>query len=207
MYAAKYVKMKVSIILPFNEDRGCLRDAIKSAEAQNFDNFEIIPYFSKHSVGYNINRAVEKSKGDYIKILGEDDLMLPDCLKILYGAINEKDWICANAYEGYKDWECKTYSLPQDLQGLLEKNTIHGGTLLYKRECFTETGGFDENLQTSEELDFHCKLLSKGYKLGYINEFVYFYRWHTGQKSKIVRRTNMNLRIQTLAEIRRRYVG
>jgi len=196
----------ISIIIPFNEDRGYLKDAVKSAEAQTFKDFEIVPFFSSKGVSYNINRAVEKSKGEFIKLLGEDDLLLPDCLKILHSSMGDKDFICANSYEGYTGFEQETMSMPNDIKGLLKRNTIHGGTLLYKRECFTETGGFDESLRTSEEFDFHLKLLSKGFKLGYVNEFVYFYRWHTGQKSKIIRIHRMDLRVRTLEELKRRYL-
>ena len=178
--------MKVSIILPYNKDRGYLKEAIASAEAQTYKDIEIVPYKSDNGVSHNINQCVKRSTGTFIKLLADDDIMPPDCIQNMVSVMEDNDFIHGKAMnftnEGQKTIHEPSCKIPT-LSRLLSKNHIHGGTTMYRRDIFERFGGYDETLWTGEELDFHLMLLSKGARIGYCDHVVYFYRIHSGQKS------------------------
>lgn len=173
----------ISVVLPYNEDRGFLNSAVGSVALQSFRRMELILVHSNRSVGKNINDGVMRASGTWIKVLAEDDLLPPDALKILSKNIRDCDWIVANAHNfGKARWTCDFIGQVPTLAGMLEKNQIHGGAVMYRRELFYKTGGFDETLVTAEEYDFHLLLLSEKYPVKYVPETVYHYRVHDTNK-------------------------
>src|SRR3972149_5860761 len=73
---------KVSLIIPYVNDRGWLGDALLSAANQTYaGEIEIIEAQSPGTVGRNINAALKKVTGKYLKYFAEDDFMEPDCVK------------------------------------------------------------------------------------------------------------------------------
>lgn len=184
--------MKVSIIIPFKEDRGWLKDAVQSAKNQHdFEldvDYEVILSQSKFSLGYNYNRALEKAKGDFIKGLAEDDMLTPNCLFHLWtkAVADDLDFVCADAIN-FKNtpslWRNKRRvksKIPKYLDSLARANTIHGGTVLYRRDTMPN---WNESLWTAEEFEVALKMARMGLKFGYIPEVVYLYRLHDEMKS------------------------
>ncbi|HDY90146.1 MAG TPA: glycosyltransferase [bacterium] len=184
--------MKISIIIPYNEDRGFLKEAIASAEAQTFKDFEIIKQFGKFNVSKNLNDGLKKAKGKYIKILAEDDLLLPNCLEDLHKGIQGYDFVNANSqnfginpmwYGDEEYHESEHIGKFTNFAEMLFRNQLHQLTILYKKSILFDVGGFDEKLTTGEDYDMSLLLLKRGYKLGYVNKFVGRYRIHEINKS------------------------
>ena len=194
----------VSVIIPYNRDRGYLDAAIQSVHDQTYTNWELILEHSDKFFGANLNRGVAKSKGEYIKFLAEDDLLTPDSLAILTEGIKGYDFVYSNAenFGEIDGWERFSNDSTTTLKKMLEGNCIHGGTLLYRRDMFIEVGGYDEDLWTAEEYDFHLKLLKHGYKHRHIPGIVYRYRIHVDNKSQHDR----IVRSQYIEQIKKRYV-
>ena len=176
----------VSIIIPCNEDRGFLAETIKAAETQTYPDIEIIVSKSDCSTSHNINQGIKKSKGEYIKLCADDDLLTPNCIEDSVKAIQGFDFIHGNAIEFWSNGTEKEY-IPvikfPTLQNMLQQNVIHGGTVLYKRDCFEIWGGLNGSLWCAEEYEFNLRLLSNGCKLNYCNSFMQRYRRHRKQKS------------------------
>lgn len=193
---------KTSIIIIQAENRGYLPEAIASAKAQTVP-VEIVVVSKKQSLGKNFNEGVARSTGKYTKILADDDLLPPDAIESLEQAIGEKDFIHANAINFWPDGKTRYHKKGpvKSFEQLMKKNTIHGGTVLYRKDAIVEVGGMDAKLWTGEEFDLHLKLLKKGYKLEYLNQVVYQYRQHKGQKS----RDMIERRAAAIKEIKRRY--
>lgn len=192
----------VSVIIPYNVDRGFLSYARKSVCNQTFPDYELIEAKGDCLLGYNINKALKYASGEYVKILAEDDLLTPNCLTDLVDGMGDYDFVCANAYNfGDPGWPAEQKSEVKDLMGLIDKYTIHGGTVLYRRQAIMAVGGWDETLWTAEEYDLHLKLLKNGYKLGYVDSFVYKYRIHSGQKY----RKNRVEKAKLIEQIKKRY--
>jgi GT2 family glycosyltransferase len=202
----KYVP--VSVIIPYNIDRGYLSDAIRSAENQTVS-CEVIPWQGDYWLSKNINDAIRTSTGDYIKILAEDDLLTANCIEDLYNGIQGYDWICADAvdFEYIDDGKIIDFHeghLPK-FEEVRIANCIHGGSTLYRKDMIYEIGGWDESLYTGEEYDLHLKLLASGYKVGYINKTVYKYRLHDRNKSVSVTSRSRIFRRDYMRKIRQRY--
>lgn len=197
--------MTVSVIIPYIEDRGFLKEAIQSVENQSYK-CELILSKSNNSVGYNLNRGIEKCTTDFWAYLSEDDILPTDSIEKRIEAIGDADFIHAKGV--IMDDSIYTPHIPAKLyptlKDMLKKNHILGGTGMYRTE-WHEKVQWNEELWTGEELDFHLNLLSKGAKIAYCDEFVYLYRTHKGQKSAIKSQEYLNKRIKSIKEIRQSY--
>lgn len=204
----------ISVIIPYLEDRGYLQDCKDSIENQTFRDFEIIESVGG-TLGENVNKGVKKAKGEFIKIVAEDDLLTPNSLEDLNNGIGNYDWAVANAFDFGKTGESKRLGLIPNLQSMLIRNEVHGGSTLYRSNLWGRFGGWDEGLKTAEEYDWHLKLLSNDTNVTYVNSEVYKYRIWSGSKSqhwemdgsKIVNVDfeKKKLRLGVIEEIKARY--
>ena len=199
---------KVSIIIPYDIDRGWLSEAIKSVEAQTYPNIELIISQSDKGVSYNLNEGIKKATGEYVKYLCEDDKLTPLSIEWSVSEMKDNDFIHGNSLilepSGNYDIFMPSERSPT-LGQMIHNNCIHGGTLMYRRDVFERFGYFDESLWTGEEYDFNMKIMSKGAKLGYCNAALYVYRRHDQQKS-LGRKANQSKRKQAIKQIKQRYV-
>jgi glycosyltransferase involved in cell wall biosynthesis len=182
-------EMKVTIIIPtLDGDRdGLTEKTIQSCKNQEGFilgvDYEIIIQQADETLGKNINDGVTKSKGKYIKICADDDLLTPNCLKVLYEKAEEGfDFICANSINFNINGDEDLYfsCIPETVSELAQENTFHGGTILYLKETMLP---FDEEMWTAEEYEHALRTAAAGLRFGYVNEIVYRYRLHDDQKS------------------------
>jgi len=198
----------VTIILPYDKDRGYLQRMIDSIEAQTYDDIELITVHSPASVATNFNTGLKQAQGEFVKVVGEDDWLPEDSIQNLVDGIGDHPWICANAFNviDRKPYIEKPNPRKLTLSHMIAKNVIHGGSTLYRTEILNEIGGMDESLWTGEEYDMNMHLMSKGYIPGYLDKEVYFYQVSNFQKSTIYRRENLIKREQALKEIRQKWL-
>lgn len=194
----------ISIILPYNKDRGFLHEAIASVELQTFKDYELVLYQGDGSVSQNFNAAIDKSRGEFLKFLAEDDQLTPDSLEILISHIANYDFIYGDAenFGELDGWPVRSYDKTVTLEGMLEKNGINGGGCLYRTDILRAVGGMDESLWCGEEYDLHLKLLKAGYRHKHIDHIVYRYRRHSGNKSG----RDREARHELINQIKQRYV-
>jgi glycosyltransferase involved in cell wall biosynthesis len=197
----------VSVVVPYVEDRGYLKQCLDSIKAQDYDHFEIITVKSPLSVTKNINIGLKQAKGKYFKVVGEDDWLPPTSLSDLVAGMKSYSWICANAHNVYdKDMTDEVPPLDRlNLHDMAQHNVIHNGTTMYRTEVLREIGGMDESLWTAEEYEMHLRLMSMGHLPGYTNKFVYFYREWNQQKSRTYRRTIKKQRDEEIKRIQSLY--
>ena len=199
----------VSIIIPYNKDRGYLQDAFASVWRQTYRDFEIILEKGDYSLGKNANNGLWKARGEFIKVLAEDDELTPDCLKILVEGIQGYDFIYSDA-ENFGNlppgWDARSHDKTVTLESMLKGNGIHGGSTLYRKEVLEAVGGYDEDLWTGEEYDLHLKLLKNGYKHRHVPGIVYRYRIHINNKSIPATSTERKARHEYIDQIRKKYV-
>jgi glycosyltransferase involved in cell wall biosynthesis len=182
--------MDISIVIVCRKDRGYLQQAIDSAEAQDFSgSFEIVLQQDELTMAQNHNIAFKKCKGEYIKWLHDDDMLLPCCLADLWTA-RGADVIFADAINflepGQNNYEDDTNivksRMPLDRKDILERYCIHAGTVMYKRQVLLDNP-LDESLLTCEDFDLNVRLFFKGYKFAYVDQVVSKYRIHNKMKS------------------------
>lgn len=177
---------KVSVIIPYNHNRGWLFDCIASIVMQDYKGeIEILLSKSDERVGTNINRAIELATGEYIKFIAEDDMLTQNCISDSVEAIKGFDAIHGNAHY-IKDGCIVKSFVPDlkefDLNKMLTTNRLHGGTLFYKASVLKENK-FNESLWTAEEYELNLRLLKQGVKFGYCDSFLTYNRVHELQKS------------------------
>jgi glycosyltransferase involved in cell wall biosynthesis len=179
---------KVSIIIPYRDDRGWLDKAIQSVDNQTHPNVELIISQGRCGVSKNLNKGIKQATGDYIKYLCDDDLLDSRCIEnSLKGFKKGVDFIHGNAKSFQHLVSNGNIYRPIKknlrLDHLLKHNYIHGGTLMYKAEVFDKVGLFNETLWTGEEYEFNLRALSMGMRINYVDELLYYYRLHPRQKS------------------------
>jgi len=175
----------ISVIIPYDIDRGYLREAIASVKAQTYGDWELIVERGLCRLGQNLNNAIKGARGEYIKVLAEDDLLTPDCLTILLKGIQGYDFVYSDAenFGDLKGWPPRSHDKTVTLESMLKGNGIHGGTTLYRRDVLMEVGCYDDSLCTGEEYELHLKLIHAGYTHRHIPGIVYRYRLHASNKS------------------------
>jgi len=177
----------VSIIIPYNKDRGFLDEAIESVRKQNYGGkIEIILSESDNGVSYNLNRGIEMAKGEFIKYLCEDDYLTPNSISDSVNTFTKGvDFIHGNATNVFRTHKQIQYPRLKNptLNDMIVSNVIHGGSLMYRKSVFKKVGLFDETLTCAEEYDFNLRCLKLGLKLGYCPQNLYNYRRHDEQKS------------------------
>jgi glycosyltransferase involved in cell wall biosynthesis len=177
---------KVTVIIPYKEDRGWLQLAIDSVVTQTYKGeIELILSQSDNRVGYNINRGIEKATGEYIKYLCDDDWLTPNSIEDSVNAIQGYDFIHGNAFNvfgGAKQIQKPRRPHPT-FNEMIINNVIHGGTLMYRKDVFDRIGLFNEDLDCAEEYEFNLRCFKNKMRLGYCQKTVYNYRRHEKQKS------------------------
>ena len=188
--------MKVSIIIPYNIDRGYLHEAVESCQNQTGfilnEDFEVILSQGNQTLGRNVNAGLKQAKGKYIKICAEDDMLTPDCLLYLYNTAEAGayDFLCANAVniDDYsKESQLIRSIIPNTISELADTNTIHGGTILYRREVMPL---WNEHLESAEEYEVTLRMADAGARFGYVDAVVYKYRIWSQQKGNTNNRTS-----------------
>jgi glycosyltransferase involved in cell wall biosynthesis len=201
--------MKVSIILLAFKDRGYLRDAVLSIEAQTHKDYEIVWATDKVRVGKNLNRALERCTGDYVCYLCDDDMLPARSLEYRVKSMQSGvDMVHGCAEIIQLDGSVKPF-VPRlrhpTLDDMISRNVINGGTVMYRRDVFERFGVFDEKLKTAEEYDYNMRIMSQGATVGYCDEVVYIYRKHCEQKSVIDMQNQKLWRLKEHEIIRDRY--
>lgn len=179
---------KVSIIIPYIKDRGWLDKAIYSVVNQDYrGEIEIIESQSNNGVSYNLNRGIEKSTGEYIKYLCDDDMLTEWSITSSVEAIQGYDFIHGGAIIRFQETGEEIPFFPKDkyptLESMVDSNKIHGTTLMYRRDVFDRVGLFNENLDCAEEYEFNLRCLKNGLTINYCHNLLAMYRRHEKQKS------------------------
>ena len=200
---------EITIIITAYKDRGWIEEAIASAKNQTFKDYDImfasdgnpwienyanennIPFYLFRKSNYSslVNHAVLEAKGKWIKVLHDDDILELTCLEDLYNARGSADLVYGNAviFNG-DDKEHREIYRPPDkvtLRNLLPITVcpVNFEAELFRKEAFTDIGGFDINLGYSEDYDLLINFLVNGYKIQYCDKEVVWYRHHERQIS------------------------
>lgn len=126
---------------------------------------------------YSRNRGIELSEGEYVNFLDDDDELFPDKIsmqmeKFRESYIENVGFITAHV-EDFRSGKkiIKTNRVRGNAyRQLLSGFAIAGiETMLIKKNCLTEVGGFDENLQSSQEYDLMIRLAEK-YRVDFVDK-------------------------------------
>jgi hypothetical protein len=182
-------KARVTVIIPYKEDRGWLQEAINSVP----QDVQLIVSQGNGNWPQNFNKVLDQAEGEFIKYLHDDDMLTVNCIEDSVNAIEEQgvDFIHGKALEIHTVDNSEHLFVPRiknvKLTDLLKLNHIHSATTMYRRGIFEKLGGFDETLPDSEEYEFNLRCLHAGYKIGYCDSVLAQYRRHPKQQSVLLK--------------------
>jgi glycosyltransferase involved in cell wall biosynthesis len=220
---------RVSIIIPTYNRVDFILLAIQSVIDQTFEDFELIvsddastedvagtvrsfndkriKYFrQKTNLGFikNWNFCLNNSKGKYIKIMGDDDVLLPNCLEKSVHILENGDsvgmvcsdyWTIDNVGNFINNSQFNSESFRIFKQNQLEngkqfiKEYFLGrrrvglpSSILFKKDLLNTVGDFDESMGSPADIDLWLRML-KISDFYYIDEKLLKMRWHKNNPS------------------------
>jgi glycosyltransferase involved in cell wall biosynthesis len=140
------------------------------------------------------NKGINLSKGEYIAFLDSDDLWKAEKLEKQYKFLQENDLDMLFSNIGIIDENgriIKNKSVPLKNYSNLRKtlfirNIIPTSTILIKKKVLLRSGKFSEDRYHAEDYDLWLKIAFSGYKIGFINESLGYWRWHQGNNSGLL---------------------
>jgi hypothetical protein len=175
---------RVTVIIPYKEDRGWLKDAVASVP----EDVQLLLAKGDGNWPKNFNDALPHAEGEFIKYLHEDDMLTENCIRDSIATFEQTgaDFIHGDAIElsmsTNKEIIWRSPNKTVTFDSLFAKNTIHSASLMYRKTIFEQIGGFDESLDNQEEYEFNLRCLHSGFKLAYCNSPLAIYRRHPQQK-------------------------
>lgn len=167
---------------------------------ERFIKTQLLTVKQNSGISPNCNRGLYATKGEWIKIIAGDDILMNNCItdftnycqqnneiKIIFGRIyylqNKK----------LKEDEVKTiYSLPQKKQfiNVLKGSGVPAQACFFNRNTLIDLGGFDEKYKFIEDAPLWVKASEKGIYFHFIDKFVAKYRLHDNNISGLNRSSN-----------------
>jgi len=174
-----------------------------NANSSRFIRTELITSEVNTGVSGNANRGLMAARGEWIKFIGADDTLLPDCLKdnmnfivnrsyirILFSRINvynqsfiQENYMKTTPFgEITRDsilWHERTaYS---QYRMLLITDRIHfSPSVFLHRKTLNQLGGFNEEFKLLEDYPLWLAFTNNGYKLYFMDKVTVNYRQHPG---------------------------
>jgi glycosyltransferase involved in cell wall biosynthesis len=205
---------KVSIIVPCFNQAQYLDEALQSLHKQTYTNWECLIvndgspdnteevarkwetkdprfiYIYKENGGVSSarNLGIEKAKSEYILTLDADDKyetsFLDKAIKVL---VHNSEIGIVSSWGRYFTAEKQLHvfqSKAQSVTDFLFHNGVNNGSSLFRKVCWEQVGGYDENPENGyEDWEFYLRVCALGWKVHIIEEVLFFYRQNIGSRS------------------------
>ncbi|MFO0938877.1 MAG: glycosyltransferase family 2 protein [Gemmataceae bacterium] len=216
---------ETTIILPVYNGAQFLKQSLESIVSQQYSNYEVLvcddaskdnsvdiimeftnlPHVkmirneSNRGLFFTLNRLVDEAKTPRIRMWSQDDVMLPDCLRV-----EDEFWkkhpeigLCYSAYhsigsDGQIERPAKTDHTPEIIeQWLADQISVYHGcmtgniaTTSFRRDAFYDVGAFRSESKYSGDFELNVRMAKK-YLLGRQRVPVVQVRNHSGQLSRL----------------------
>lgn len=192
----------ISIIMPVFNHARFVKDALQSMLDQTFTDFElliindgseddllrIIEYFTDPRLSYMsqqhrglpaaLNRGLQRVRGHFITWTSADNMMLPNCLERLYGALVDRpEHGAVYADYAFIDENGKKTGHRRMGPYVYQDGHHFGAAFLYRRDAVQTVGYFDEALEGFEDRDYAVRI-ARCFPVHWVPETLYLYRRH-----------------------------
>lgn len=209
----------VSVIIPVYNGERFIRSAIESVLAQSIKEWELVivndgsvdnsaleirPFLGLSNVHFTeqenkgiaatLNKGIELSSGEFIALLDQDDVWVPEKLELqvslmrsdpdialVHGNINFID-------EDGKEFDCADHPSVTEGSGycfasLFLSNRLFAPTVMVRRTCLNVTGLFDESFRYAMDYDLWLRIAHE-YPIKHINHTLALYRRHGSNQTR-----------------------
>lgn len=168
-------------------DNGSTDDtrAIVERWCERLEGLRLVSATERAGPSYARNVGIEAAASDRILLCDADDVVEPDWARRMLAALDGAD-----AVSGYSRWVDPQLRFLQDDEPFAPRlgflPGFSGANSALSRDVWRAVGGFDEELQTAEDLDFAWRLQLRGYRLVREDRAVIQYRQRTGDRAVFV---------------------
>jgi alpha-1,3-rhamnosyltransferase len=187
------------------------------AKNQNhFKSTKLVKTEKNSGIPANCNLGVNASKGEWVKIIAGDDILLNTAISDYADYINNSIDNPQIIFSRIARFEEK----PEDMQEMFNNKIsnyilfhpeitqtdqtrlfcrgqlIKIITMVFTRKMYDEIMGFDEDFPLREDRPFLYKLLSRGYKLYFMDKLTFLYRQHSQSIMRINKSKRKTLEIK-----------
>jgi len=142
------------------------------------------------------NEAIRRSRGQYLALLDSDDLWMPTKLERQVAMLESRpemglvschvNVITAEGEPvGAGPMHPEQTSDVVSLESLALASPVHASTIVVRRSCLTQVGGFDENIRYGEDWDLCLRIAAK-HPIGFVLEPLVELRTHAGAQSRLL---------------------
>lgn len=166
---------------------------------QNKDKIKFVQHEVNKGQNAALNTGLSIAKGGYVAFLDSDDEWLPDMLEEQVKQFDmDPEVSCSYTWPGYYNERRKLVTGRRyTIKGYLYKEALDQGyicnptTLMVKKECFEELGGFKTEFITCQDDDI-CLRLAKRYKFALVPEIKAIIHSDAGNQTITNRRVYAN---------------
>lgn len=159
-----------------------------------------------HGVNGNFENALRNAQGDYIFLSDQDDVWLPNKVRVCVKALESSDCIVHDAIVVDGHQNIKSKSLFEDLHANtgffknLEKNTFTGCCMVFSKKVLDRVLPFPKS-----SLFYHDQwiglIASLSYRVSFLSEPLIYFRRHSTNTSSAGKKSNLDFKSKLLSRL------
>lgn len=177
-------------------DDGCTDGTAACVEAfRNDIPIQYVKHATNQGIARSVNDGLRHSSGQFIAFLDHDDRWLPDFLETQVAYMeshpdvsmvhSDHQVIDAGGHivcESVGRWDKRTRPSGYVFPELFQQSFIVGNSVLIRKSCLDEVGGFDERLRWG---DYHLWMrIARKHRIDYVDRPLTQYRHHMSQSTR-----------------------
>lgn len=170
---------------------------------KRFANVELITVGKNSGIAANCNRGIEKAKGEWLKFIAGDDMLLENCIKdnLLFTIknpdakfitskiqkINEEGKLLKDEKSIYEAFEKYYFSKPASQQQKIYARLpvfLNSPAFFINKKILTSVGFFDEEFKIYDDISMIFRMHNINVRVFYFDTYTVKYRTHENAISK-----------------------
>ena len=170
-------------------------NTIEVVESFDDKRIKIVNFHNNGSIAASRNIGIRDSRAEYIAFLDSDDYWYPKKLeKCLNKLKTDQADLCVNSEmiisneKAIKPLKCGNKEQLSYFQLLFRGNCISTSSVLIKKKCIDQVGGFNEDPQmvTAEDYDLWLRMAKNNFSFTYVDEILGGHLQHSTNSSSFV---------------------